>query len=94
MELDHFIQGIYDWLSGLKLDKDKSSAALPGVPANAAKFPANGKLLTEGICQWCGVFGHGASQCRALLTMIESSNRKKPHHHIGGRHDEKLAKEN
>ena len=41
----------------------------------------------------CGNFGHGASQCRALLTMLESSDRKKPHHRMGGPNDEKLAKE-
>ena len=93
VEFDQFIQGVYDRSSGLELDKESSSAALPGVPANAAKFPANGKPLTEGICQWCGVFSHGVSQCRALLKLVESSDRRKPHHCLGGPDDEKLAKE-
>ena len=37
VELDQFIQGMYDRSTGLDLDKDKTEATLPGVPANAAK---------------------------------------------------------
>ena len=73
-ELNQFIQGMYDQSTRLELNKDKSAATLPGVPANAAE------PHSEGICQWCGTFRHGASQCGALLKLIESSDHKKPHH--------------
>lgn len=77
VDLDQFLQGMYDRSTGLDLDKDKTVATLPGVPANAAK------PHSDGICQWCGTFGHGASQCGTLLKLIENSDRKRPHHRLG-----------